>query len=421
MSDRKPARHAELVLVGVLFLLAIAARWAGWRVKTNDMMIFFHWYYQLRAAGGWRGLDLPIGNYNAPFSYLLELVLQLPGPLILRMKLVFLIGDVVLAFFTYRITALRRPGSRIPIAATLVVLLYPTVVLNASFLGQIDALWAGPALGGVYFLVRNKPWWGAALCGVALAIKPQAMFIFPLLLLLVLIGKFRWRTLLAAPAAFLLLDVPALILGRSPRDLFTIYDLNRQGHNVIQLTYHAPSIWTFVPALQRVSNIRTVGTILAAAAVVGVIYVLVARMLEMTAERIVLAGALFAILVPFVLPGMHERYFFLADALTLVLVIYRPRLWFVAILVEMSSFLSYLPYLFGWGSQWLPPFVMAFMMLAALITVGYVLMSEAFATPPAELENDLGPPVPEPEEDLEEAETPRRLSGPRVPLQACRA
>jgi hypothetical protein len=40
--------------------------------------------------------------------------------------------------------------------------------------------------------------------------------------------------------------------------------------------------------------------------VVGVIYVLVARRLEMTAERIVLAGALFAILVPFALPGMHD-------------------------------------------------------------------------------------------------------------------
>ena len=417
MNDGKPARFAEPLLVGTLFVLAAASRWAGWRVKTNDMMIFTQWYNELRGAGGWRGLDLPIGNYNAPFSYLLEVLSQLPGPLILRMKLAFLVGDVVLAFFTYRLAAFRWPGRRIPIAATLVVLLYPTVVLNASFLGQMDALWAAPAVGGVYFLVRDKPWWGAAFCGVALAMKPQAMFIFPLLLLLVLIGKFHWRTLLAAPAAFLLLDVPALILGRSPRDLLTIYDLDRQSHNVNQLSYHAPSVWTFVPALQRVDEIRTVGSILAAAAVVGVIYVLVARRLAMTAERIVLAGALFAILVPFLLPGMHERYFFLADALTLVLAIYRPRLWFVAILVEMASFLSYLPYLFGWGGHWLSPFVMAFMMLAALITVGYVLMSEAFATPEAEAEDDLGRPAPEAGE-AGEAGTTNRLPGPRVPVQA---
>jgi Gpi18-like mannosyltransferase len=394
-NARKPARHAEPLLVGALILLAVAARWAGWRERTNDMVIFFQWYDQLKAAGGWRGLDLSIGNYNAPFSYLLVLVMHLPGPLILRMKAVFLVGDVLLAFFTYRITALRRPASRAPIAAALVMVLLPTVVLNASFLGQIDALWAAPTLGGVYYLLRDKPWWGAALCGVAFAIKPQAMFIFPLLLLLALSGKVRWRTLLAAPAAFVVLDLPALLLGRSPLDLLTIYDVGRQARNVRELTFQAPSIWTFIPAEHRLDSLRTVGSILTVAVVVGVIYVLVVRMLELTAERIVTAAALFAILVPFLLPGMHERYFFLADVLTLVLAVYRPRLWFVPVLVEFSSFLSYLPYLFGWKAPWLPQAVPATMMLAALLTVGYVLMRDAF-TPEEEpddersLEAELG-------------------------------
>jgi Gpi18-like mannosyltransferase len=377
-TDRKPARHAELLLVAALILLAVLARWAGWREKTNDMNIFFQWYHQLQAAGGVQGLRVQVGNYNAPFAYLLVLASHATGPLILRLKLIFMVGDVLLAFFAYRITALRRPASRVPTAAALVVLLYPTVVLNASFLGQIDALWAAPALGGVYYLLRDKPWWGCALCGAALAIKPQAMFIFPLLLLLVLAGRIRWRTLLAAPAAFLVLDLPALILGRSPLDLLTIYDMGRQAHNVDKLTFNAPSVWAFIPAVHRVGSLRTLGTILAAAVVIGVIYVLVVRMVELTPERIVTAAALFAILVPFLLPGMHERYFFLADVLTLVLAVYRPRLWFVAILVELSSMLSYLPYLFGRQAPWLPGPVMATMMLAALVTVGYVLLSEAF-------------------------------------------
>ena len=399
-TDRKPARHAELLLVAALILLAVLARWAGWREKTNDMNIFFQWYNQLKAAGGWRGLDTSIGNYNAPFSYLLVLVMHLPGPLILKMKAVFVTGDVVLAFFTYRITALRWPASRVPTAAALVVVLFPTVVLNASYLGQIDAMWAAPALGGVYYLLRGKPWWGAALCGAALAIKPQAMFIFPLLLLLVLAGKIRFRTLLAAPAAFLALDLPALLLGRNPIELLTIYDLGRQAHNVDGLTLGAPSIWTFIPATHRIDSLRTVGSILAVAVVIGVIYVLVVRMLDLTAERIVTAAALFAILVPFLLPGMHERYFFLADVLTLVLAVYRPRLWFVPVLVETSSFLSYLPYLFGNGNNahYLPRTILATMMFAALLTVGYVLMKEAFTDQPRSLEDELGELISQPAE-----------------------
>lgn len=382
-NDRKPARHVEILLVGALIALAVAARWAGWRETTGDMNIFVHWYHTLRGAGRIRGLGTEIGNYNAPFMYLMSVVGFLPGPLILKIKAVFVVADVVLAFFTYRIVALQRPSSRVPIASALVVVLLPTVVLNASFLGQIDAMWAAPALGGVYYLLRGKPWWGVALCGVSLAIKPQGVFIFPLLLLLALAGRIPWRTLLAAPVAYLLLDVPALILGRNPIELLTVYGLGRQGRIVERLTYDAPSVWAFIPAVRRLDALRTLGTILAVAVIIGVIYVLIVRMLELTRERIVTAAALFAILVPFLLPGMHERYFFLADVMTVVLAVYRPRLWFVPLLVQASSLLSYLPYLFGTTSQMMPRTVAAAMMLAALMTVGYVLFREAFS-PPAE-------------------------------------
>jgi Gpi18-like mannosyltransferase len=307
------------------------------------------------------------------------LVGVLPGPLILRFKVIFVVFDVVLAFFTYKIAALRWPSSRVPMAAALVVALLPTVVVNASFWGQIDSMWAAPALGGVYFLLRGNPWWGVALCAVSLSIKPQGVFIFPLLALLVLAGRIPWRTLLAVPPVYLALDLPALIAGRDPVELLTIYSLDRQSHWVHELTFNAPSIWAFVPASTRLGELKSIGNILAVAAVVGVIYVLIVRRLELTRERIVTAAALFSIMVPFLLPGMHERYFFLADVMTLVLAVFRPKLWFVPLLVQAASFLSYGPYLFGQGPQKLPLTFAAALMLAALLVIGYVLFREAFA------------------------------------------
>lgn len=379
--DTKSARYAEFFLVAALFVLAALARWAGWRVQTHDMEIFFQWYHQLKAAGGWRGIDQEIGNYNAPFSYVIAVVTYLPGPLVLRFKAIFVVFDVLLAFFAYKIVALRWPSSRVPIAAALLMALMPTVVVNASFWGQIDAMWAAPALAGLYYLLRGKPWWGVALFGAALSMKPQAIFIFPLLALLVLAGRLPWRTLLAAPAAYLLLDLPALIMGRDPVELLTIYSLDRQSHWVNQLTFNAPSVWAFVPALNRGADIKPVGNIMALAAVVAVIYVLIVRRLELTRERIVTVAALFSILVPFLLPGMHERYFFLADVMTLVLAVFRPKLWFVPVLVQASSMLCYEPYLFGRGPLMLPLSFAAALMLAALLVIGYTLFREAF--PPA--------------------------------------
>src|SRR3954468_2508478 len=140
-TPRKPTR-----LVLALIALAVLARVAGGPVKTGDMNIFFQWYHQLQAGGGWRAAGTEIGNYNAPFLYVLALVTMLPGPLILKMKAVFVVFDVLLALFTYRIVELHRPGRRAATAAALVVVLLPTVVINASLWGQIDAMWAAPAL-----------------------------------------------------------------------------------------------------------------------------------------------------------------------------------------------------------------------------------------------------------------------------------
>jgi Gpi18-like mannosyltransferase len=268
-------------------------------------------------------------------------------------------------------------------------------------------MWAAPALAGVYFLLRGNPWWGVAMCAVSLSIKPQGVFIFPLLALLVLAARLRWRTLLAVPAVYLLIDLPALIAGRDPVELLTIYSLDRQSHWITSLTYNAPSIWAFVPTSTRAADIKPVGNILAVAAVVGVIYVLIVRRLELTRERIVTAAALFSILVPFLLPGMHERYFFLADVMTLVLAVYRPKLWFVPLMVQAASFLSYEPYLFTRGRLTLPLSFAAALMLAAIVVIGYALLRDAFA-----------PVDPHQVEEPEPQAQPAVLPSPRKPSDA---
>jgi Gpi18-like mannosyltransferase len=371
----KPAARAEWLLILALIALAALARTAGLHTRTGDMVIFEGWYQHLVERGGWRGLGTVDGNYNAPFLYMLALALLIPGPVILKIKAVFIAFDVVLAFFTYKLVGLRRPG-RVAIVAALVTVLLPTVVINASLYGQMDAMWASFAVGGVYFLARGRGWWGVALCTISVAIKPQGIFIFPLVLLLVLAGRLKWPTLLAAPVVFLGLDLPAVVLGRHPLELLTIYSMSRQARHVPSLTLHAPSAYAFVPPTAGgVPAVRTLGYVFAAALVLGVCYVLIARRVPLTPERIVTAATLFAILVPFTLPGMHERYFFLADVLSVALAFYRPRLWFVPLLVQTSSLLAYEAYLFHAESVPLP--AQAGLMLAALLTVGFVLLRDA--------------------------------------------
>jgi Gpi18-like mannosyltransferase len=368
---------SETLLVLALIAVAVMARFAGRHEQTEDIRIFTAWYQKIRAAGGLQGLGEEIGNYNAPFLYLLWAASLLPGSIIIKIKLVWIAFDVLLAFFAFKLVAFRW-GTRAGVGGALVTVLLPTVVINASFYGQMDAMWASFALGGVYFLVRERPWWGVVFCTVALAVKPQGIFVFPLLALLVLTGSMRLLPLVAAPVTWVLLDLPAILLGRDPVELLTIYDPGRQSVHVPALTSNAPSVWAFFPFRTRTDTMRTLAYLFAAALVLGLIYVLVARAVRMDATRVVTAAAAFSILVPFLLPGMHERYFFLADVLSLLLAIYRPRLWHVPMLVQAASLLMYQPFLFGRNDKIIDPMIPAALMLAALIVTVYTLVQDAF-------------------------------------------
>jgi Gpi18-like mannosyltransferase len=374
----KSAVRVEWLLIVALAALAVLARIAGLRQDTGEVHNMATWAHRLIAEGGWHGLSERIGNYNAPYLYLLLLATYLPGPLIITMKLVWTAFDVVLAFFTYKLAGLARPGPRIPVIAALIVLFLPTVLLNAAYIGQVDDMWGSLSVGALYFLLRRRYWWALSLCGAAVALKPQAIFFFPVVGLLLLVGRVPWRTVLAVPAVYLALDVPALLSGRDPRELLTVYSPNRQGSVISQLTYAAPSIYNFIPATpDRIGAIRLLGEILLAALTLGIYYVLIVRRVELTDARVVTLGVLFAILVPFLLPGMHERYFFLADVLSVALVFFRPRLWGVPLLVESASLLSYLPFFFHREGRFVPMTIPTTLMLAALIIVGYQVLRDA--------------------------------------------
>jgi Gpi18-like mannosyltransferase len=44
---------------------------------------------------------------------------------------------------------------------------------------------------------------------------------------------------------------------------------------------------------------------------------------------------------PFILPRMHDRYFYPADVFSIVLAFYMPELWFVAVSYQVISVLVY--------------------------------------------------------------------------------
>ena len=97
----------------------------------------------------------------------------------------------------------------------------------------------------------------------------------------------------------------------------------------------------------------------------------------------ILLALLSSIALPFFFPKMLERYFFLADLVSLALAIsyFGPRTLFIATAVQLASFLSLLTYMYFYAAPY-PTLVGAGFATAALVMT-FVLAQRSGARFPA--------------------------------------
>ncbi|MBE1471733.1 hypothetical protein [Kibdelosporangium phytohabitans] len=356
-----------LAAAAVIVSLSLAVRLVLFPFESLDYRAFVaQWYEFISANGGFSALRYQFADYNVPYLYLLAILTYLPVPALAGVKVISVLFDVVLALYVYKLVALKYPRGWWPFIAAVTVSVLPTVVTNGALWAQCDVIYAAFGLGGVYYAVRSRPWLACVFLGLALAFKLQVVFLFPLLLVLVLLRKVPWPGLLVVPGVVLLLDGPALLAGANPGQLLSVY--TAQAGAYTELTLNAPNAYQFLEVTKGADLVRTAGVLFTGLLTLVVVFGVVAARVRLTVPRVVLLAALFAILVPFFLPAMHERYFYLADVLSVVVAFYFPRrLWPVPLLVQFASFLSCTPFLFGKAGvdlRWL-----AVAMLAALVLV----------------------------------------------------
>jgi Gpi18-like mannosyltransferase len=331
---------------GLVVVLALAVRLSVFRYETFDYIYFYRpWHDFIVSHGGFSALRYEFSDLNAPYRYFLVAIASLPISPLVGMKAISVLFELLIAFFTYRVVALRYASTWPSYLAAGTVFLLPTVVLNGSMWAQGDALYTAFSLGALYYVLTRRPWWACVFFGLAIAFKLQAVFLFPLLLVLVLGGRIPWRCLTAIPVVYLLLDVPALLAGAAPGPLLTVYV--KASTFATQLTMGAPSVWQFFRGEKGLETMRTPGVLFAGALVlIGCLLVLLSRA-ELTDTRILLLGTVSVVLLPFVLPSMHDRYFYLADVLTVILAFHLPRrTWYLPVAVQFTSLLCYIPFLF---------------------------------------------------------------------------
>ena len=330
-------RRWETVCLALLPVgLALLLRTLLLDYVTDDYVTFLSdWAAFFRENGGWAAVALPKGNYTAPYLYFLAAISYLPVHDLYLIKLFSILFDVILAWGGCRLAQALVP-----------LLLLPTAVLNGAAWAQCDAIYAALCLHGLAAGLEGRPRSSAFLAGLAFACKLQTVFLLPVWAVLWMSRRTRFRHLLWFPAACILSVLPALALGKPLADVLGVY-FGQAAEYSAYLTLNAPSLYALIPygAQVDVALAARVGILAAFALVLGVLLWLLLRRKDLSDRAVFLAGVVFAVGIPLLLPHMHDRYFFLADVLTLTWACTHRRGVLPAVLTQIASLGAYHAYL----------------------------------------------------------------------------
>ena len=316
--------------------------------QTHDYQTFLaQWAAFFRDNGGFAALKEPVGNYNVPYLYFLAAISYLPVPDLYLIKICSILCDVLLAWGGLRLTRqFTRENSPAPLICFGLLLLLPTVLLNGACWAQCDSLYTALILLAFSSALEDRPKTSVLLLALAFSFKLQTVFVIPLWCVFWFTGRVKFRHLLLFPVGYAATILPALALGKPLGDILGIY-VGQMGEHEAYLTLNAPSVYAFLPYQAQVDTalLSTLGILAAFALVFVVLGALFFLRRRVTGEILLAAATVLALGVPFLLPHMHERYFFPAGMLAVVWACADTRRVPIAALTELASLSCYSTYL----------------------------------------------------------------------------
>jgi len=369
LMDTDKSRIQSGLILSIGLAMALLLRISLLEFESADYL--WHtskWIEFIRQNGGLRAFRFPFSNYAPSYLYLLLITQELfhRFPDVVIPKIPSIVFDFILAYYGYRIVRLKYGRATISLSAFLLILFLPTVVLNRSLWGHADAAYTACLVGCVYYLMTKREIPAFIAFGLSLSLKVQAIFLAPLLAILLLRKQVSLKSFLIIPGIYLLTILPAWLVGRPLPELLTIYlGQSEQGR---LLAANAPTMYKWFPnSLYNVFN--PAGVVLAAAIALLFCFAVYRSRLKLSAGVIIQLATISTLMMPFFLPKMHDRYFFPADLFSTLYAFYYPRYFFIPLMVVSVSLFSYFPFLFH-----MELISLKYMAVVLLLTIAILLM-----------------------------------------------
>jgi len=323
-----------LIIIGLIIKIFLLP------INTGDYVVFLKpWLEFIKANGYFASLKYGFYDYAPSYIYILVIIAKIGLNPLYSVKIISIIFEYLAAFIIGKIAFQKFKNNLVIWIALAVIPLLPTVILNSSYLSQCDSIYAAFTLLSIYFILKKDQLVSVMFLGIAFSFKMQTAIILPFFYILMLRGKINWYTFLFIPLVFILSLIPAWTLGRPFLDLINVYASQTNHYQYLTLNFPNIYIWIsndyYVPA-------KITGIILTVLVTLLSGYFLGNKKYVFSFEIWIKFAFLTAIIVPFILPGMHERYMYLGDVLGVLYFLVVRKNIHLCVGILLVSFYSYI-------------------------------------------------------------------------------
>ena len=308
--------------------------------EPGDYTFFLKpWVEFIRSHGYWQAFRFEFANYSPAYLYFLLGIAKLGGEPLIPIKLLSICFEYVAAWFIGGIAYQKYRENWVRWCALAVVPLLPTVLINSSYWGQCDSIYVSFLIGSIYFALKKRSFLSILFLGISFSFKLQAVLLFPFYFVLLLRNRIKWYYFLLVPAVYLISLLPAYCAGRPLTELLSVFVAQSGHYEELSLQFPNLYMWISNDYYEPVKWGGILFTFLFALLPGG----LLAKKYktELTDDYLVRLALLSAVIFPFILPGMHERYMYAGDLLAIVYIMYFPSKFYNALGVPLISFFSY--------------------------------------------------------------------------------
>lgn len=295
-----------------IFFISMLFRIFFMDIKSDDYLLYLsNWWNKINEYGGFNSLKYIIGDYPDSYMFLLCIGASITKNSLIFIKVLSAVFDILIFLFGYKIIKFfSKEGAN---KYSWILILLPGILVNSAILGQCDSIYTAFVLAFIYNILKNHNKLALSFLGIAISFKLQSLFIAPVILYLIATKKIKIYDLFFIIFGFILPFIPTILIGKGLIENIKILMFQTSEYNYFVKS--CPNIYSLF-----LLNYKQINTFLkySLAIIVGIIAIFLSLHKYKDGYNdttFIYKSFLISSIVVFLLPSMHDRYFYLSNIL----------------------------------------------------------------------------------------------------------